>query len=140
MKVKIKRFDTSLSLPEKEPRAACFDLICREDKTLNPREIAIMPVNIAVEVPDGYALLVFLRSSMPFRKQLMLANGAGVVDPFYNGDSDELIIELFNFSDTPVSVAKGEKVAQCMFIKSEPVEWEEVERMDAPGIGGYHIS
>ncbi len=70
-------------------------------------------------------------------KGLMLANGVGVVDPFYCGDKDELLVELINIKEKPVKVNKGEKLAQGMLVKSESVEWEEKERFNKKGVGGY---
>ena len=96
MKIKIKRFDKSFPLPTYEKEAACFDLVCRKGTIIRPSKIKLVPVNIAIELPRGQALLVFNRSSTPMRKGLLLANGVGVIDPFYNGDKDEIMIELFN--------------------------------------------
>lgn len=67
----------------------------------------------------------------------MLANGIGIVDPFYSGDSDELKIQLLNFTDKPVEVKKGETLAQVVIVRREVVEWEEVDEMGADGHGGY---
>ena len=137
MELKVKRFDKSLPLPEYEKGAACFDLICREDAVIEPKEIKLVPANIAVKIPAGYALLIFIRSSTPMKKGLMLANGVAVGDPFYCGDKDEVLIEFWNFTGKAVNISKGEKLAQAMVIKSEMVTWNEVEQMGEEGVGGY---
>lgn len=67
----------------------------------------------------------------------MLANGIGIVDPFYSGDEDEIKIQLLNFTDKPVKVVKGEALAQGVIVKREPVEWQEIETMGTNGHGGY---
>ncbi len=138
MDIKVKRIDSTIPLPEYDGRAACFDLICRESVTIQPKEIKLVPVNIVVKIPDGYALLVFVRSSTPMRKGLILANSVGIVDPFYCGDKDEVLVEFWNITDNPVEVKREEVLAQGMIIKHEPVVWKEVEAMGEQGVGGYN--
>lgn len=79
MEITIKRFDKALPLPAYDGEAACFDLYCRETTTVHGQEVKLLPVNIAVEVPKGSVLLVFARSSTPWKKGLMLANSVGAV-------------------------------------------------------------
>jgi dUTP pyrophosphatase len=138
MDLPIKRFDKKFPLPAPTHRAACFDLICRETVTIPPHEIRKIYQNVAVKVPDGCALLVFSRSSTPLKKGLMVANGVGVVDPFYCGEKDEILALFINFTDEPVTVEAGDKIAQGMIIKTEPVTWQEVDAMHEEGHGGYH--
>ena len=137
MQIPIKRFEKTIPLPSYEKGAACFDLICRETVVIPPRQIKSVPQNIALQIPDGYALLVFSRSSTPMKKGLMLANSVGVIDPFYCGDNDENLAFFMNFTDSPVTVEAGEKIVQGMIIKTEPVEWQEVESFNELGHGGY---
>jgi len=137
MNIPIKRFDKNFDLPSATEGAACFDLICRETVTIPPHKIKSVPQNVALKVPDGHALLLFSRSSTPLRKGLMLANGVGVVDPFYCGDNDENLAFFLNITDEPVTVEAGDRVVQGMIIKTEPVTWQEVESMNSDGHGGY---
>lgn len=138
MDVTVKRFDTSLPLPEYHGEAACFDFYCREARVIAPGKIEMVPINMAVQVPKGYALLIFLRSSTPIRKGLMMANSVAVIDPFFCGDQDEMIIQLYNCTDQPISVEKGDRLAQGMFVRHEPATWQEVSQMSSDGVGGYN--
>ena len=138
MQIPIKRFSKKLPLPAPEPGAACFDLICRETVTIPPRTIKGVAQNVALKIPKGYAVLLFSRSSTPLRKGLMLANGVGVIDPFYCGDKDEFLAMFLNITDDPITVEVGDKVVQGMLIKTEPVTWDEVDSMQSEGHGGYH--
>lgn len=137
MNIPIKRFDKTLPLPSGTEGAACFDLTCRESVTISAGKIKPVPLNIALKVPDGHALLLFSRSSTPLRKGLMMANSVGVVDPFYCGDDDENLAFLYNFTDQPVTVEAGDRIVQGMIIKTEPITWQEVESMNNGGHGGY---
>lgn len=137
MKIRIKRFDKTLPLPTAKPHAAGADIACREDTTIAPHEVKLVPINCAVEVPDGYFLMLASRSSTPLKKGLMMANSIGIVDPFFSGDKDEMLVQLLNFTDQPVEVTRGELLTQAILMKHEPIEWEEVETLGTDGYGGY---
>lgn len=149
MKIRIKRFDKTLPLPETEEfehdssrdhdkgMVAAFDFFCRESVIIPPHEIRLVPVNNAIAVPRDHFLLLSARSSTSWKKGLMLANGIGIVDPFYAGDKDEIKVQLFNITDKPVRVEKGEALTQGIIVRREAVEWVEVDAMGSNGHGGY---
>ena len=138
MKIRTRRIDKSLPLPTYEKGGACFDFVCREGAVLRPREVKLVPSNAVIQVPEGYSVLIFARSSTPIRKGLTLANGVGVLDSFFSGHDDEIMIEFLNISDRDVEIKKGEILAQGMLVKHESVEWEEAEKFEEKGRGGYH--
>lgn len=139
MKLRIKRVDKSLPLPNYEKDAACFDFVCRDGVMIKPGEIKLVPANNVIEVPKGYTLLIFNRSSTPMVKGLMLANGVGVSDSFFRGENDEILLAFLNITDREVRVEKGELLAQEMLVKFEHVEWSEVSKMGEKGRGGYNL-
>jgi dUTP pyrophosphatase len=77
---------------------------------------------------------------MSLCKGLMLANGVGVIDPFYCGDKDEFLALLLNITAEPVTVEVGEKLVQGMFIQPASIAWDEVGSFATKGHGGYSIS
>ena len=124
MQVKIKRIDPDLPLPRPETDgAAGFDLITREDTTVEPGKFGLVPANVIVEVPRGYALIVAARSSTPKRTGLVLPHGIGIIDSDYRGDDDEIKVQVWNTTDAPVTVARGDRIAQGILLKIEPVSW-----------------
>ena len=138
MKVGIKRVDSSLPLPVYETAGSVgFDIVCREDTTVAPRSVGRVPGNAIVKVPEGYVLIVALRSSTPKKKQLSCPHGIGVIDNDYCGPDDELMVQVYNFSEQPVKVARGEKIAQGVFVKVDKAEWEETEKMEEKSRGGF---
>jgi dUTP pyrophosphatase len=138
MQVKIKRIDKTLPLPAYQTEgSAGFDLYAREDTTILPHEIKLIPGNFIVDTPEGYMLAIVNRSSTPKRKGLMLPNGIGVIDSDYCGPNDELGILMYNFKDEEVLVERGERVAQAIFIKVEQAEWEEIEEVKNKNRGGF---
>ncbi|MBA3949335.1 MAG: dUTP diphosphatase [Acidobacteria bacterium] len=128
MKVRITRRDPSVVLPARETAgAAGFDLAASADITIAPRSIALVPTGLVIRVPDGYLLAVFARSSTPLKRGLIVANGVGVIDSDYCGPDDEIKVQVYNLTDTPVDVKKGDRLAQGIFLKYDVPEWEEGE-------------
>ncbi|KKU80025.1 MAG: Deoxyuridine 5'-triphosphate nucleotidohydrolase Dut, partial [Candidatus Peregrinibacteria bacterium GW2011_GWA2_47_7] len=113
MKVRIKRIDTSLPLPVYETQGSVgFDILVREDTTIASKEIALVPGNIIVEVPKDHMLVVASRSSTPRKKGLLPPHGIGIIDHDYCGPEDEIKVQVYNFTDAPVVISRGEKIAQ----------------------------
>src|SRR5215471_459642 len=111
--VAIKRIDTDLPLPAYATAGSVgFDLICREDREIQPRQIELIPGNVIVRIPAGFFLMLTLRSSTPRRKGLLIPNGVGIIDQDYCGEGDELRVQVFNFRDEAVTVKRGERIAQ----------------------------
>lgn len=138
MKAKIKRVDSDLPLPKYETAGSVgFDFVVREEVTIAPREIALIPGNVIVEVPHGYMLAVTLRSSAPRKKGLLIPHGFGVIDQDYCGTHDEVKIQVYNFTDSPVTVNRGDRIAQGIFVKIDAVEWEEVDQVKGESRGGF---
>ena len=138
MQVKIKRVDKGLPLPIYETGGSVgFDLLARETVIINPKEIALIPANIIVEVPAGFMLMLVSRSSTPKKKGLLKPHAVGIIDQDYCGEKDEIKIQVYNFTDNVVTVARGEKISQGIFVKVDRFEWNEVENMEAESRGGF---
>ncbi len=138
MNVRIKRIDPSLPLPVYEtPGAVGFDLLARVTHIIQPGEIMLIPSNVIVEVPEGYALIIASRSSTPRRHGLTKPHGIGIIDQDYCGPEDEVKIQVYNFTDKPVTVERGTKLAQGLFARVDKAEFEEVEEIKKPTRGGF---
>lgn len=138
MKVKITRIDKSLPLPKYETSGSVgFDFVAREDIEIQPHAVALVPGNVIVEVPVGYMLLVSLRSSTPRKKGLLCPHGIGVIDHDYCGGHDEIKIQIYNFTDKLVTILRGERLAQGIFVRVDKCEFEEVERIKEQSRGGF---
>lgn len=138
MKVKIKRVDKTLPLPKYETDGSVgFDFLAREEITIPPKNLALIPGNVVVEVPSGCMLLISLRSSTPRKKNLLIPHGIGVIDHDYCGPKDEIKIQVFNFSDAPVVVQRGEKIAQGIFVRIDKAQWSEADGIKNESRGGF---
>lgn len=138
MKVKIKRLDKTLPLPVYETGGSVgFDLLARQEVTIQPDEIALIPANVIVEVPQGYALIIASRSSTPKKHGLTKPHGIGIIDNDYCGPNDEIMIQVRNFTKEPVTIPRGAKIAQGLFVKTDRLEFEEVDEIKGDSRGGF---
>jgi len=136
MKLKIKRFDKSLPLPVyKTGGAVAVDLCARTDFTIESHQIGYIPMNVAIEIPDGYFILMAPRSST-HKIGITGLNGVGIFDRDFCGDNDEYHFIAYNFTDKPVVIEKGTRLCQLLLIKCENFEFTEVEVMNTPSRGG----
>jgi dUTP pyrophosphatase len=137
LQVTIKRIDTTLPLPTYATAGSvAFDLVCREETEIAPRRLGYVPGNVIVQTPPGYMLLLTMRSSTPRRKGLLVPHGVGIIDQDYCGEGDELMIQVYNFRDEAVTVQRGERIAQGVFVPVLHVEWNEVDSV-GKGRGGF---
>ncbi len=137
LNVKIKRIDTELPLPTYATAGSVgFDLLCRQDTEIAPRMLGRIPGNLIVQTPPGYMLLLTMRSSTARRKGLLIPNGVGVIDQDYSGEGDELLVSVYNFRDAAVTVERGERIAQGIFVPILRVTWNEVDEV-GKGRGGF---
>lgn len=136
MKVKIKRIDKTLPLPEYHtPGAVAFDILARETVTIEPNSIGRVPGNIIVEIPRGYMILLKDRSSTPKKKGLLTT--VGFIDQDFCGDGDEIQMQFYNFQKIPVTVVRGERLGQAAFVRIDQCEWMEADEMDKKTRGGF---
>ena len=138
MRLKIRRLDSTVSLPMyATEEAAGFDLAASQDVKLAPGQIALVPTGLVIEVPPGFFLAIFARSSTPLKRGLMVANGVGVIDPDYCGPTDEVKIQVLNVSGAEVQVNRGDRLAQGIVLPAPRVVWQEVTDLREVTRGGF---
>ena len=91
---------------------------------------------LAMEIPEGYAGLIFARSGLASKRGLAPANKVGVVDPDYRG---EFMVALHNHTDEDKTVLGGERVAQLVIVPFITADFEEVKELSDTlrGEGGF---
>ena len=75
------------------------------------------------------------RSSTAVKKGLLIT--AGVIDQDFCGKDDEVILQFFNYTDHDVTIERGERIAQGIFVSVEVAEWIEVESVNDTNRGGF---
>ncbi|WP_349402105.1 deoxyuridine 5'-triphosphate nucleotidohydrolase [Candidatus Phytoplasma solani] len=109
----------NINLPQRQTqKSAGYDLEAAQTLEIKPQTIQLVPTGIKSYFPENEVLLIYARSSLPLKKQLMIANGVGVIDSdYYNNSYNEghIFIPLYNFSSQMVKIVKGERIAQGIF-------------------------
>ena len=117
--------------------AAGFDLASAHDLVVGPRQIVLVRTGLVIEVPTGYFLAIFARSSTPLKRGLMVANGVGVIDPDYSGPNDEVMIQVMNVTESNVQIRRGDRLAQGIVLPAPRVAWDEVSEIREVTRGGF---
>jgi dUTP pyrophosphatase len=138
IRARIRRLSTTVHLPKYESdEAAGFDLSAAQDITVPPGQVRLVPTGLVVEVPRGMFMSIFARSSTPLKRGLMVANGVGIIDPDYCGPDDEVKIQVLNFTEEPVEIKAGDRIAQGIFLPVTRVEWQEADDLRPRSRGGF---
>ena len=137
--VKVKKLKESAKLPVYGTEfsagadlCACID----EPVTLAPGETKLISIGICMEIPVGYAGLVFARSGLASKRGLAPANKVGVIDCDYRG---EFFVPLHNHGTVPQTVEPGERIAQMILTPYLTASFVEAESLSDTqrGEGGF---
>ena len=99
----------------------------QEDVIIAPETTKFIKTGIAIEIPEGLVGLIYARSGMACKKGLAPANKVGVIDSDYRG---EIIVALYNHSDSSVTVASGDRIAQLVLTPYIKADFEEADELD----------
>ena len=139
VKINVKKLDERAVLPAYgSASAAGADLyaVTEGAVTFAPGETKLIRTGLAVEIPEGYAGLIYARSGLACKRGLAPANKVGVIDSDYRG---EVMVALHNHSATEQKIAPGERIAQLVvtpFLRAEFSEAAQL-RETARGEGGF---
>ncbi len=139
MEIRIKKLNDTAILPTYgSAYAAGADLYALPDTdvTIEPGQTVLIHTGIALELPIGYAGLIYARSGLASKKGLAPANKVGVIDCDYRG---EVMVALHNHGTAPQTVSGGERIAQLVitpYITASFIEADELSDT-ARGAGGF---
>jgi dUTP pyrophosphatase len=103
---------------------ACMDA----DFALAPHSRARIPLGFSMQCEPGYGYAIRARSGCVSKLGLGMANGVGTIDGGYTGEVAALV---YNFSDAPISITRGMKIAQVVIEPVIQAEFEEVSDASA---------
>ena len=137
--VRVKKLDARAELPVFGSEfAAGADLrACLDgDLTIAPGQTALIHTGLALEIPAGYAGLVYARSGLASKRGLAPANKVGVIDADYRG---EVMVALHNHGAEDQTIGHGERIAQLVVTPFLAVDYEEADELTdtARGAGGF---
>lgn len=145
MNLQFKRLHIDAQIPRHQtPGAACFDLhaVLEHDVhlnhglTVNPGTSEVVRTGLAFQVPEGYVMLIYSRSSHGFKNGVRLSNAVGVIDSDYRG---EVKVALHNDSRAKFKVSNGDRIAQAMLMPVPSVHMLCVDELSDTerGTGGF---
>lgn len=135
--IKIKYFDPSLPRIEKFKKGNWIDLRSAVDIELKENQEAIIPLGVAMKLPEGYEAQLLPRSSTYATWGIMQTNSEGVIDNSYCGDGDEWKMPVRAFRNTKIS--KGDRICQFRIQEKMPevvfIEVDSLGNSDRKGFG-----
>lgn len=116
--------------------AACFDFYAINSGIVPANHSCIFRTGVAMEIPEGKALLIYSRSGHGFKNNLRLSNCVGVIDSDYRG---EIKIKIKSDGGNGLMIDAGERIAQGMIIDAPRYEFEVVSDLSETerGDGGF---
>ena len=138
-KISVKKLNDKAVLPTYGSAfSAVADLYAAEETAviIAPGETKLVHTGLAMEIPEGYAGLIYARSGLATKRGLAPANKVGVVDADYRG---EVMVALHNHSNVPQTVESGERIAQLVVAPFLKAEYEEADELSSTvrGVGGF---
>ena len=107
-----------------------------EEIIIKPGEVGKVPTDLKIEIPEGFFVAIYPRSSTGVKRQLMLANSTGIIDSDYRG---EIKLFFYNFGKNEQVIKKNERLAQMVVQPYEKVEIQKVNDLceSERGEGGF---
>ncbi len=123
-------------------RSAGYDIEAAEDVTIPPLGVGKVPTGLKAYMTDDEYLSIHIRSGISFRHCLSLVNDTGIIDAdYYNNPDNEghIIIGIINLSREPVTIRKGDRVAQGIFSRYLTTDDDEASEDRKGGFGSTGI-
>ena len=143
MKLRVKFFDKTLYPNGLQKiggkKSDWIDLRAREDIVLEKGIHTLIPLGVAIQLPEGYEAIIAPRSSTYKNFYVLQTNSIGVVDETYCGDNDEWKLPVLAIHETEIK--KGERICQFRIIEHQPdLEIEVVDALNNTDRGGFGSS
>lgn len=137
MEIKIKYFTDKIEkLRYIDGKSDWIDLRAAEDVEMKAGEFKLIPLGIAMQLPEGYEAHILPRSSTFKNFGIIQANHMGVVDESYCGDNDQWFYPAIAMKDTVIHV--NDRIGQFRIMKHQPkFEFEEVGKLEGKDRGGF---
>lgn len=137
MLLKIKYFNDNIEkLKYIDGKSDWIDLRAAEDITLKAGEFKLIPLGIAIALPDGYEAHVVPRSSTFKNFGIIQTNSMGIIDESYSGDNDQWFFPALAMRDTEIKF--NDRICQFRIMQHQPaIEFDEVDHLEGADRGGF---
>jgi dUTP pyrophosphatase len=113
-----------------------IDLRCAEDVSMKAGDFQIIPLGVAMQLPEGCEALVAPRSSTFKKYGIIMANSLGIIDESYCGNDDEWGFPAYAVHST--FIPKDTRIAQFRLIKHQPgIIFDETDDLGNENRGGF---
>ena len=135
--IKVKYFTTDIDpLCYVDGKSDWIDLHAAEDVTLRAGEFRLIPLGVALALPEGYEAHITPRSSTFRRYGLLQTNSMGVEDGSFCGDGDQWHMPVYATRD--VTIEKNARICQFRIMENQPpLTFTQVDRLEGPDRGGF---
>ena len=139
MTIRIKKLRPNAQMPVYSTKGAAGADLCAcldEPVTILPGETKMLPIGLAIEIPEGYVGLVHARSGLATKRGIAPANKVGVIDSDFRG---EMMAALHNHGTEPQTIAPGERVLQMLIMPVVQAAFQEADELTDTerGAGGW---
>lgn len=135
-KIRIKYANQLLERIKKINSGDWVDLRCSEDIELKAGEFRLIPLGVAMQLPDGYEAHVVPRSSTFKNFGIIQTNSMGVIDESYCGDNDFWFFPAYALRDTKINF--NDRICQFRIVEHQPsINFDEEEVLDNKDRGGH---
>ncbi len=135
--IKIKYFNDKIEkLQYIDGKSDWIDLRCADDIDLKQGEFKLIPLGVAMEIPEGYEAHVVPRSSTFKNFGIIQANSMGIIDHSYCGDNDQWFMPVIAMRDTHISF--NDRICQFRIMENQPqISFTECDHLESADRGGF---
>lgn len=135
MEIKVKYLADIEPLVKSE-KGDWIDLRAAVDVDLKKGELYMIPLGVAIKLPDGYEAIVAPRSSSFKHWGIIMVNSVGIIDNSYSGDNDEWKCPVLATEDAVIR--KNDRICQFRILYNQPVfDIKAVDHLEGPDRGGF---
>ena len=137
MLIRIKYFEGAEKIKVR-PNGDWIDLQANQDVIVPAGGMKLIPLGVAMKLPEGYEAHLAPRSSTFKNFKILQTNSVGVVDNSYSGPNDEWKFPAFNPGPTDIEIKKGARICQFRIVERQPeIEFVEADLSDQSDRGGF---
>ncbi len=136
-KIKIKYFSEEIEkLTYIEGKSDWIDLRAAQEISMKQGEFCLIPLGVAMQLPEGYEAHVVPRSSTYKNFGILQTNSMGLIDESYCGDNDQWFFPALAMRDTVIRV--NDRICQFRIMEHQPqIVFEETEHLKGSDRGGF---
>ena len=136
MNIRIKYFTDQIDKLAKIAQGDWIDLRSAETIELKAGDFKLIPLGVAMQLPEGYEAHIAPRSSTFKNWGILQTNSIGIIDNSYCGDNDQWLMPVYATRDTTIN--QNDRICQFRIVANQPsIEFTEANSLGSQGRGGF---